>query len=77
MAMTQEEANNIKRAVRKLVAAEIEHSWIGAKDPIYHADIQADLRSARATFARAVSIKAIKATAKAKKAAQQDQPTEA
>lgn len=55
--MTQDEANSIKRAVRKLVAAEIAFSWKGSQDPIYHEDIETDLRSARAKLASLLSLK--------------------
>jgi hypothetical protein len=37
----------LKRAIRRYVRAEIDHSWQGAQDPIYHDDIEAELGYAR------------------------------
>lgn len=61
--LTEQESIDIKRAVRRLVRAEVDMSWKGSQDPIYHKDIEADLRSAKAMLASLLSVKTQKRTA--------------
>lgn len=53
--MTETESNRVRRAVRRLVRAELDAAWKGAVDQIYHVDIEAELKAARIQFARATS----------------------
>jgi hypothetical protein len=55
--ITEAETVAIKRAIRRLVRAEIDHSWMGSQDAIYHADIESELRSAKAALANLLSTK--------------------
>jgi hypothetical protein len=55
--ITEEEAIAIKCAVRRLVRAEIDESWKGTENPIYHKDIATELRSARSSLASLLSPK--------------------
>lgn len=53
----QKECDNIKRAVRRLVRAEVDSAFRGAQDPIYWADMDKELRSARASLGNLLSVK--------------------
>ena len=55
--ITELEAANIKRAIRRLIRAEVDDSWKGGGDPIYIPDIEKELRSARASLSNLLSTK--------------------
>jgi len=55
--ITQQECDSIKRAVRRLVRAEVDNAFRGAQDPIYWEDMDKELRSAKASISNLLSVK--------------------
>jgi hypothetical protein len=53
--MTPTQAFELKHAIRRLVRAEIAHSWIGSQPPEDHEIIKSDLRSAKARVATLIA----------------------
>lgn len=58
--ITQAESVEIKRAVRRLIRAEVDSAYKGALDPIYHSDIESEVTKARAKFHSLISPNTLK-----------------